>query len=52
MNDAYGNSMQLHSVEVDGDRSTLDNSGAPRGPYDVLTIEGDLYKYQWISLFN
>lgn len=40
MHESYRNSLPLHGVGVDDDRSSLDNNGSSRSPYDILTIEG------------
>lgn len=40
MHESYRNSLPLHGVGVDDDRSSLDNNGTSRSPYDILTIEG------------
>ncbi|KAK9274469.1 hypothetical protein L1049_021717 [Liquidambar formosana] len=39
MHESYRNSLPLHSVGVDEERSGLENGGSSRGPYDILTIE-------------
>ncbi|KAF3974972.1 hypothetical protein CMV_001746 [Castanea mollissima] len=39
MHESYRNSLPLHGVGVDDDRSSLDNNGTSRSPYDILTIE-------------
>lgn len=39
VHESYRNSLPLHSVEVDEDRSPLESSGPSRGSYDILTIE-------------
>ncbi|XP_050275755.1 uncharacterized protein At2g02148 isoform X2 [Quercus robur] len=39
MHESYRNSLPLHGVGVDDDRSSLDNNGSSRSPYDILTIE-------------
>lgn len=40
MHESYRNSLPLHGVGVDDDRSSLDNNGSSRSPYDILAIEG------------
>ncbi|XP_062113016.1 uncharacterized protein At2g02148 isoform X6 [Humulus lupulus] len=40
MHESYRNPLQLHSVGVDEERTSLENNGPARGPYDILTIEG------------
>lgn len=40
MHESYRNSLPLHGVGVDDDRSSLDNNGSSRSPYDILTTEG------------
>lgn len=39
MHESYRNSLPLHGVGVDEDRSSLHNNGPSRSPYDILTIE-------------
>ncbi|PON60915.1 Zinc finger C2HC domain-containing protein [Trema orientale] len=39
MHESYRSPLQLHSVSGDEDRSSLENNGPSRGPYDILTIE-------------
>lgn len=39
MNESYRNSLPLHSVGADEDRSSLDNSGSSRDPYNILSID-------------
>ncbi|KAL5827567.1 hypothetical protein ACOSQ3_019406 [Xanthoceras sorbifolium] len=39
MHESYRNSLPLHSVGVEEDHSSLENSGASRGAFDILTIE-------------
>ncbi|KAK1555950.1 hypothetical protein Q3G72_033801 [Acer saccharum] len=41
MHESYRNSLPLHNVGVEEDHSSLENSGASRGAYDILTIEVD-----------
>jgi hypothetical protein len=54
MHESYRNSLPLHGVGVDEDRSSLHNNGPSRSPYDILTIEGitidfKLKTLNWIS---
>ncbi|XP_065872963.1 uncharacterized protein At2g02148 [Euphorbia lathyris] len=39
MHESYRNTLPLHGVGVEEDRSSLENNGSPRGAYDILTIE-------------
>ncbi|KAL7110912.1 hypothetical protein ACP275_05G055600 [Erythranthe tilingii] len=39
MHEAYGNSLQLHNMRVEDDRSSLGNNGSSSGPYSILTID-------------
>ncbi|OVA01135.1 hypothetical protein BVC80_8819g13 [Macleaya cordata] len=39
IHDSYRNSIQIHGVGVEEDRSTLENSGSSRSPYDILTTD-------------
>ncbi|XP_024024661.1 uncharacterized protein At2g02148 [Morus notabilis] len=39
MHESYRNSLPLHSVGVDEERSSLENNGPSRGAFDLLTIE-------------
>ncbi|XP_048319286.1 uncharacterized protein At2g02148 isoform X1 [Ziziphus jujuba] len=39
MHESYRNSLPLHSVGVDEERSSLENNGSSRGSYDILTID-------------
>ncbi|KAF7145691.1 hypothetical protein RHSIM_Rhsim04G0168800 [Rhododendron simsii] len=41
IHEPYRNSLPLHSVGVEGDRSTLENNCSSRDPYDVLTTEAN-----------
>ncbi|XP_010654778.1 uncharacterized protein At2g02148 isoform X4 [Vitis vinifera] len=38
MHESYRDSLPLHTVGVEEDRSGLENNGSSRGPYDILTI--------------
>lgn len=38
MHESYRDSLPLHTVGVEEDRSSLENNGSSRGPYDILTI--------------
>lgn len=40
MHESYRNSLPLHSVGVEEDRSTLENNGPSTVAYDILTIDG------------
>lgn len=40
MHESYRNSLPLHGVGVEEDRTSLENNGSSRGAYDMLTIEG------------
>lgn len=42
MHESYRDSLPLHSVGVEEDRSSLENDGHSGGPYDILTINGKL----------
>ena len=42
MHESYRNPLQLHSVGVDEERSSLENNGPSRGPYDILTVDGNI----------
>ena len=44
--------MPLHGVGVDDDRSSLDNNGSSRSPYDILTIEGITIDFIFFLIFN
>ncbi|XXG72007.1 hypothetical protein AAC387_Pa07g1198 [Persea americana] len=37
--ESYRNSLPLHDVGVEEDRSGLENNGSSRSPYDILTID-------------
>lgn len=50
MHESYRNSLPLHGVGVDEDRSRLESNGPSRGPYDSLTVEGKI-DLKW-SFFN
>lgn len=39
LHESYRNSLPLHGVGVDEDRSGLENNGSSRSPYDILTID-------------
>ncbi|KAF5750039.1 hypothetical protein HS088_TW03G00369 [Tripterygium wilfordii] len=39
MHESYRNALSLHGVGVEEDRSSLENSEASRGSYDILTLE-------------
>ncbi|KAG8645487.1 uncharacterized protein At2g02148 isoform X1 [Manihot esculenta] len=39
MHESYRNSLPLHGVGVEEDRTSLENNGSSRGAYDMLTIE-------------
>lgn len=38
IHESYRNSLPLHSVGVEEDRSSLENNGSSRDPYNILTI--------------
>lgn len=40
MHEPYRNSLPLHSVGVDEERSSLENNGPSQSAYNLLTIEG------------
>lgn len=40
MHESYRNSLPLHSIGAEEDRSGLENNGPSRGSYDSLTVEG------------
>lgn len=52
MHESYRNSLPLHGVGVDDDRSSLDNNGSSRSPYDILTIEGITIDFIFFLIFN
>ena len=52
MHESYRNSLPLHGVGVDDDRSSLDNNGSSRSPYDILTIEGITIDFIFFFIFN
>ena len=55
MHESYRNSLPLHSVGVDEERSSLENNGSSRGSYDILTIDGKVLSYCFVlfpSFFN
>ena len=52
MHESYRNSLPLHGVGVDDDRSSLDNNGSSRSPYDILTIEGIMIDFFFFFLLN
>ena len=52
MHESYRNSLPLHGVGVDDDRSSLDNNGTSRSPYDILTIEGITIDFIFFLIFN
>ncbi|XP_058098064.1 uncharacterized protein At2g02148 isoform X2 [Magnolia sinica] len=39
IHESYRNSLPLHGVGVEEDRSGLENGGSSRSPYDILTID-------------
>ncbi|KAL5983162.1 hypothetical protein ACLOJK_017244 [Asimina triloba] len=39
IHESYRNALPLHGVGVEEDRSSLENGGSSRPPYDILTIE-------------
>ncbi|KAI9091392.1 hypothetical protein K1719_028203 [Acacia pycnantha] len=39
MHEPHRNSLPLHNVEVEEDRSSLENNDSSRDPYDILTID-------------
>ena len=43
MHESYRDSLPLHTVGVEEDRSSLENNGSSGGPYDILTINGKLH---------
>lgn len=52
MHESYRNSLPLHGVGVDDDRSSLDNNGSSRSPYDILTIEGITIDFIFFFFFK
>ena len=52
MHESYRNALPLHGVGVDDDRSSLDNNGSSRSPYDILTIEGITIDFIFFFIFN
>lgn len=45
MHESYRNPLPLHGVGgVEDEHSRLDSNGSSRGPYDILTIEGEFFK--------
>ena len=40
MHQSYRNSLPIHSVGVDEERSSLENNWSSGDSYDILTIEG------------
>lgn len=42
MHESYRNSLPLHSIEAEEDRSGLENNGPSSGSYDSLTVEGTI----------
>ena len=38
MHEYFRDSLPLHTTGVEEDRSSLENNGSSRGPYDILTI--------------
>ena len=52
MHESYRNSLPLHGVGVDDDRSSLDNNGSSRSPYDILTIEGITIDFIFFFFLN
>lgn len=45
MHESYRESLPLHGVGVEAERSSLENNGSSRGSYDVLTIEGEILSF-------
>lgn len=43
MHESYRDSLPLHAVGVEEDRSSLGNNGSSGGHYDILTINGKLH---------
>ncbi|KAJ6351134.1 hypothetical protein OIU78_007126 [Salix suchowensis] len=39
IHDSYSNSLPLHSVGVEEDHTSLENTGSSGGAYDILSIE-------------
>ena len=43
MHESYRSPLPLHTVGVEEDRSSLDNSGSSRLSYNSLTVEGNVH---------
>lgn len=44
MHEQHRNSLPLHSVEVEEDRTSLENNESSGGHYHILTIDGKVHK--------
>lgn len=53
MHEPHRNSLPLHSVEVEEDRSSLETNESSRDPYDTLTVDGKVLKSKicWTYIF-
>ncbi|XP_059649832.1 uncharacterized protein At2g02148 isoform X2 [Cornus florida] len=50
IHESYRNSLPLHSVGVEEDRSSLENNGSSRGPYDCLTTEVEAARARFLDI--
>lgn len=51
MHEPHRNSLPLHSVEVEEDRSSLETNESSRGRYDILTNDGKALKLLGLIFF-
>lgn len=54
IHDSYSNSLPIHGVGVEEERSSLDNDGSSssRAPYDILSLQGSNFNSLILSMLG